>query len=152
MGGGYERNNPPILRDMIVLRQKIFFQSRATGEYFTGADVSKLAKESRDFVRLHGIPEKHVGTRIKDAYAQLQTKTAKIPIEKTETVSNWFDRKAAAKDKALGWLENKGVVKRVGDHGWTVPKPTVAVAAASEGKGLAKSGKIMKRIKSLLRK
>ena len=150
MGGGMKENNPPILREMIVLRQKIFFQSRATGEYFTGADISKLAKEHRDFARLHGIPEKYVGTRVKDAYAHLQTKTAKIPMEKTETVSGWFDRKAAAKDKALGWLENKGVVKRVGDHGWTVPKPTVA--AAAESKGLAKSGKIMKRIKSLLRK
>jgi len=141
---------------MIVLRQKIFFQSRTSGEYFTGADINKSVKELDHQGRLLGMSEegikRHRGNAIKNAYALHQVDPINIPLGKTERFDDWVNRKLTAKRKTLDWLENKGVIRKLNDHFWTIPDKPVTTAAKVESKGLAKSGKIIKRAKSLLRK
>ena len=147
-GGGMKENNPPILREMIVLRQKIFFQSKTSGEYFTRADIERVAKENDKLARAIGVSEKTIKkTRGKNAYTLLQVDPINIPLGKTEKFDDWVNRKLTAKKKALDWLENKGLVERYGEEGWMpLHKPATTAVTKAESKGLAKSGKIVKRI------
>lgn len=106
---------------MYILRQKIYFQSRTTGEYYTGEELQKEAAKIRENARngseeiydskgnrLKGETRKiNRGNSIREAYVNKNLGMNK-PIPSEE----WEDFKKK-QNKAYGKLEKGGLIKNV---------------------------------------